>query len=374
MLHYTIEGYTVDCAVEDIYYELAEKFISDNDNFYVPRLMKYMISVDAAKVCYEMPGTAEEISEKTGRPLDKVRECINEAIINGAAHRNTANDKVNFAASMVNLADYGIVDPAIIARRGNGFLDLMKSIRNSKEYLSGFGKSIAGGAYEPGEPIFRVLPKYKAIKDIPGVMPCENLYEILKEQEKLSVVRCMCRSVMRNDDLAYEGDTPEEGHCVKFGPVSRHYVEDMGIGRYMTAEEVMANLESIENQSNYHMIGNSREQRGGFCNCCSCCCDMRMGAATLPSVKEAIKASRFLAAKDETACEKCGKCETLCPFSAIRKDENGMPQIDWEICMGCGVCVINCENKALSLFIDKPASFIPVKGAQHIEDSLNLAK
>jgi hypothetical protein len=31
-----------------------------------------------------------------------------------------------------------------------------------------------------GEPQTRVVPKWKTIKDIPGVMPCEDIREILK--------------------------------------------------------------------------------------------------------------------------------------------------------------------------------------------------
>ena len=60
MTHYSIPGYVVDCKVEKEYYDVAAKFLADNDNFYVPRLLKYMISVEAAKVCCEYPATAED--------------------------------------------------------------------------------------------------------------------------------------------------------------------------------------------------------------------------------------------------------------------------------------------------------------------------
>lgn len=373
MKHFTIEGYTVDCYVENIYYELAEKFILDNDNFYVPRMIKYMISERTAQVCYEMPGTAKEISKKLGWPEDEIEACFREAMRNGTAHRNAKNGKVSFSNSMVNLADFGVVNPEILKERGQGFIELVRGIRNSKEYLDGFGDDLLYEMYEPGEPIFRVLPKWKAIKDIPGVMPCEDLKAILEEQEKISAVRCMCRTVQQRDDEAWEGELPEEGHCIKFGPVATHYVEDAELGRYMTVEEVMANLETLEDKPIYHMIGNSREQKGGFCNCCSCCCDMRMGAATLPSVKDAIKPSRFLAESNLESCIGCGKCIELCPFEAISADEAGKAIIDAEKCMGCGICVINCPVEAISFHINKPADFIPIKGAQHIEDSLNLA-
>lgn len=379
MKHYTILGYQVDCVVEKVYYSLAEEFIKDNDNFYVPRLLKYMISPEAAQVCLEMPGTAEEISQKLGCTEEEIEKRFKESIVNGVAHRNLKNGKVNFANSIVNLADFGIVNPKILEKRGKAFLDLVKGIRTSIEYIESFTEELDGEKdkeheEETKEPIFRVLPRWKAIKDIPGVMPCENLYEILKEQEKISTVRCMCRSVMRNEDVTLEGSEPEEGHCVKFGPVAQHFVEEMGLGRYRSPEEVMDNLSVIEEQPIYHMIGNSREQRGGFCNCCADCCDMRMEANSLPSIKDGIRPSRFLAVFEKEHCMDCGRCLEVCPFSAIKKGADHEIIISEEACMGCGICAVSCKYDALSLIINKPVEFIPEKGTQHIEESLNLAE
>lgn len=379
MTHYSIPGYVVDCKVEKEYYDVAAKFLADNDNFYVPRLLKYMISVEAAKVCCEYPATAEDIAEKLGWDVETVEKYIKESIVSGLAHKNHANGKVNFAASIVNIADYGIVNPELIKKWGKGFLDLVKGIRTSEEYLGAYSAKwkaaeAAGEEYVAPPAEFRILPKWKAIKDIPGVMPCENLLDILMEQEHISSVRCMCRTVMRNDDVAWEGELPEEGHCIKFGKVAEHFVEDMELGRYMSVEEVMKNLEILEDKPNYHMIGNSREVRGGFCNCCTDCCDMRMAAMEYKKFSDGIMPSRFVTVVDQESCIGCGKCAELCPFFESIKLVDGKAVVNEETCMGCGICVVNCPEKALSMIINKPVSHIPENGPQHILDSLNLAE
>ncbi len=45
----------------------------------------------------------------------------------------------------------------------------------------------------------------------------------------------------------------------------------------------------------------------------------------------------------------CNPCATSCPFGAIERgnDINELPVIDWDICTGCGICVVNCPGLAI---------------------------
>ncbi|MDA3932169.1 MAG: 4Fe-4S binding protein [Tenericutes bacterium] len=45
----------------------------------------------------------------------------------------------------------------------------------------------------------------------------------------------------------------------------------------------------------------------------------------------------------------CNPCETVCPFSAITigEDINAIPQIDFDKCTGCGICVHSCPGLAI---------------------------
>lgn len=57
---------------------------------------------------------------------------------------------------------------------------------------------------------------------------------------------------------------------------------------------------------------------------------------------------------DLERCVRCGKCQRVCPTEAIMVDEE-IFRIDSKPCNGCGWCVENCKNGALSLVEGKEA-------------------
>lgn len=47
----------------------------------------------------------------------------------------------------------------------------------------------------------------------------------------------------------------------------------------------------------------------------------------------------------------CNPCSTSCPFDAITvpEDINVRPEIDYDKCTGCGICVYNCPGLAITV-------------------------
>lgn len=47
----------------------------------------------------------------------------------------------------------------------------------------------------------------------------------------------------------------------------------------------------------------------------------------------------------------CNPCSTACPFKAIEigEDINQRPKINWDLCVGCGICVFSCPGQAIKL-------------------------
>jgi NAD-dependent dihydropyrimidine dehydrogenase PreA subunit len=266
-----------------------------------------------------------------------------------------------------------MTNPEFDEEFGQAFFELQNTLRTNPEYLARYGDSLL--VESGGEPLFRVLPRWKAIKDIPGVMPCEDLREILKHHEgRISSVRCICRLTMSDRFCAiHEGTRPEEGHCIKFDDVADHFVKAMGVGSYLSAEEVLALFDETEKSPIYHMIGNSRDVRGGFCNCCACCCDVNMGmrGSEGHTLKDGIAPSRFFCIVNKSRCTGCEICVKKCPFFAIRMTKDGKRAVvDGDRCMGCGTCVLNCPDQALKLKLVRPPEHVPETGAQHILNSL----
>jgi len=50
------------------------------------------------------------------------------------------------------------------------------------------------------------------------------------------------------------------------------------------------------------------------------------------------------------SCLGFGDCASVCPFNAIKMNENGLPSIDIGLCTGCGLCVKGCPRDIIELF------------------------
>ena len=48
-------------------------------------------------------------------------------------------------------------------------------------------------------------------------------------------------------------------------------------------------------------------------------------------------------------CLGYGSCAVVCPFDAIIINENGLPQVDDNLCTGCGLCVDACPRKLMAM-------------------------
>lgn len=80
--------------------------------------------------------------------------------------------------------------------------------------------------------------------------------------------------------------------------------------------------------------------------------------------KDAIQMIQGKSVIDQNLCIKCGKCQTVCPYNAIIKqerpcaqacgmdaitsDELGRAQIDHDLCVSCGMCLVSCPFGAIA--------------------------
>ena len=65
-----------------------------------------------------------------------------------------------------------------------------------------------------------------------------------------------------------------------------------------------------------------------------------------------IAPSGYSVVHDPKKCRTCRKCSNVCIFNAITFTPDNKRIYDKAVCMGCGLCVEKCEQKALSLVRD----------------------
>lgn len=94
---------------------------------------------------------------------------------------------------------------------------------------------------------------------------------------------------------------------------------------------------------------------GVICSCCSCCCGGIEGmhiAQKFDRNLSNIAPSGYSVVHDPMKCKTCKKCSNVCIFNAITFTVDNKRIYDKAVCMGCGLCVEKCEQKALSLVRD----------------------
>ena len=52
---------------------------------------------------------------------------------------------------------------------------------------------------------------------------------------------------------------------------------------------------------------------------------------------------------DQSECDQCGLCASICRFDAIAKDNDGSYHIDPAACEGCALCEVACESRAITM-------------------------
>lgn len=168
---------------------------------------------------------------------------------------------------------------------------------------------------------------------------------ILKHPDHIVVLDCPCRSA-RQDPC-----TPLDV-CLIIGEPFASFVLDHQPyrSRSISSQEAVQILNEEHQRGHVHHAFFKDAMLDRFyaiCNCCSCCCGamqaQRKGTKMLTS-------SGYIAHVQEGICIACGSCADLCPFEAIRMEDD-TPIISEEDCMGCGVCAGHCEAEAIELLL-----------------------
>jgi len=336
-----------------IYKELAGR-IQPGESKYIPRILAKLANLEQAKILRELPASSpEEIAKKLNLDKETVDKHVQELYEKGLIYFPKKGG-LRFCHNVVELRDATTSNRKFEKSLGQEFFDLWDAWTNDE-----VPKAFAERPQPPegAKPGMRVVPQWKSIKDIPGALACDDVRELLRENEDtLAINPCCCLRITKK-----RGTDIPENICIVVQKTGDYSI-DRGSGRKITLKEAMDILKEIEKYALVHIIYNEKHASRLVSNSDERCLALRFGVDV--KKKKVIAPSRFQAIVDAEKCLACKTCVNLCLFEAAQMKyypEFGEERayIDTEKCMGCGNCVIQCPIGARTMKLVQPPEFIP---------------
>ena len=341
--------------LDPIYHELAAR-MRRPDSKVLPDLLHSLFSIEQAKIIREMPAPPEEIGKKLGLSQETVDKHIQELFEKGVISHGKKG--WNLQARWFVLHD--LAGNSAPKYDNNEFFDLMMAMMD--ESLEILGKRWKDNKDPKLMQVQRVVPDWKVIKDIPGVLPCEDTRIAFKDKKPIVSIHCACKRIDRNRKC--KDDIPLD-ICFVAGEAGERAI-NRGIGFEISHDEYLKIQDRAYGYGLVHLFPNDSGSPEGLCNCHGCCCgQFLISAYTKPHFNILSYAkSRFVTEVNPDKCATCYTCVNRCPVGAAQVKfypEYGKVRayINAEECIGCGLCVLTCKTGARKMKIVRPPEHIP---------------
>jgi electron transport complex protein RnfB len=303
------------------------------------QLLKKIFSPDEADLFCDMRlsfETAEQLAERTGRPLEGLEEKLIAMKDHGEIFG--INMGGTWIFKMVPWA-FGIYEFQL-PRIDREFAEL------NEQFHPSFGKQF----FNEKPQMMQTLPIEEEISVEQEALPYNKVSTLIDSGESFLVNECICKK--EQGLLDKPCDRPLEV-CLAIAPVPGLF-DDSPNGRVITRDEAYKLLDECEENALVHLTGNVQEGRVFICNCCGCCCGVLRGINELGIPASTVINSHYYAEIDQDLCSNCGVCaDERCQVNAISESEDASYEVVRENCIGCGLCITACPTEAVKL-VRKP--------------------
>jgi Pyruvate/2-oxoacid:ferredoxin oxidoreductase delta subunit len=280
--------------------------------------------------------TAEQIAERTGRPLEGLEEKLIGMRDKGQLW--AINLGGTWVFKMVPWA-FGIYEFQL-PRLDKEFAEL------NEQFYPSWGKQF----FENTPQLMQSLPIEEEIPVAQEALPYEKVSTIIENGQSFLLNQCICKK--EQSLLEKPCDRPLEV-CMAIAPVEGVF-ENSPIGRVITKDEAYKLLNECEENALVHLTGNTQKGHFFICNCCGCCCGVLRGINELGVPASTTIHSNYYAEIDQDECIDCGVCaEERCQVNAISASEDAAYHVFQEKCIGCGLCISACPTDAIKM-VRKP--------------------
>lgn len=350
--------------LDPVYWDGVKVYAQQSPNVHMlPYLLSEVYTKEEMAMVNLLPATAQEVAEKLNLNPAHAEKVLSEMELHGKIiASNVANPRV-YAPHQNSVAFRDSIGTGLLAY-GLDWMPMIKAFKLMDkwikfEYHPDIAKRLNGD--------MRVIPKYESIKDLPGVMYCENMKEIMERNVRANTMvtaQCVCRTYKSYIDLGrYDPDYckdnlnehgSSDGHCFSFNRQAEFFASKHNV-YHPTMEEAMERLKEADLSRAIYMTPNTRDTTY-VCTCCTDCC--AVNAFEEVGYKDIRKPSRFRPTVREGLCVGCETCVGRCNYEAIHI-EDGRAVVREDLCKGCGNCVVTCPTNALKMKIVHDPDWIP---------------
>ncbi|MBU0999644.1 4Fe-4S binding protein, partial [Patescibacteria group bacterium] len=308
------------------------------------KLLKKIFTPEQADLFCDMRltfETVEEIAQRTGRPLEGLKEMLISMAKSGQLFRTKLGRTRYF--KMLPWA-FGIYEFQL-GRLDREFAEL------NEEYGPVFGKQF----FSTAPPLMQVLAIEEQISEREEPLPYEKVSSVIENGQSFLVNDCICKK--EQGLLDKPCDRPLQV-CLAIAPIPGIF-DNSPQGRVISKGEAYELLKKTEEEGLVHLSGNVQYGPIYICNCCKCCCGVLRAINELGIPAAEVVNSHYYAEIDPEKCLSCGLCsDKRCQVGAIEEGEDAY-RIIRDRCIGCGLCITTCPAEAVRLLHKDQDQLVP---------------
>ncbi len=313
------------------------------------KLLKKIFTPEEAELATDLRlsfETAEQIAERTGRPIEGLAEKLHEMALKGQIF------EIEFGPMKIfQLLPwvFGIYEFQV-NRMDREMAEL------NEEYYPTFNRQF----FENKPQLMHVVPVERDVPVDHQALSYEQVSAIIEKGQSFALQTCICKKEKRL--LGEPCDRPEEV-CLAIAPAPGVF-DNKRWGKPITREEAYKVLRTAEENALVHLTYNIQNNQHFICNCCGCCCGVLRSITEL-GVSAAVN-SAYYAEIDPELCTACGTClDERCQIAAIEEGDEAYRVIT-DKCIGCGLCVSTCPGEAIGLVRKPEAEIVTPPIDQHL--------